>query len=191
MSISCINAQDFNESQISDSNDEIQSAHNEDILNEGEGSLSELTTMINDAPTNSEIKLTKNFTYKPAIDNPYVPTNGIVINKKITIDGQGHTINFMNSMRGFRITGKEVTLKNLVITNANITRRDSSDTNLGVIYWDGINGTVNNEKKKKNYESIQNLGDLKYIIVNSLEITFIMEVVYLRTLNTAKAYVRK
>ena len=150
MSISCINAQDFNESQISDSNllkdsnDEIQSAHNEDILNEGEGSLSELTTMINDAPTNSEIKLTKNFTYKPAIDNPYVPTNGIVINKKITIDGQGHTINFMNSMRGFRITGKEVTLKNLVITNANITRRDSSDTNLGVIYWDGINGTVNN-----------------------------------------------
>ena len=127
MSISCINAQDFNETEISHSdsnilkysNDEIQSSHNEDILNDGDGSLSEFKNLIIESPTNSEIKLTKNYTYNPQLDSGgHIPADGISINKKITIDGQGHTINFMNKVRAFRITGENVTLKNLVITNA-------------------------------------------------------------------------
>ena len=159
MSVSCINAQDFNESQISDSNllkdsnDEIQSAHNEDILNDGEGSLSELKELIFSTPTNSEIKLTKNYTFNPLDDEgSYISNDGILINKKITINGQGHTLNFMNKVRAFKITGEQVTLKNLVITNSNYTRTSQTDSNIGMaIKWEGINGTVNNVTFLKNY----------------------------------------
>ena len=160
MSISCINAQDFNETEISHSdsnilkysNDEIQSSHNEDILNDGDGSLSEFKNLISESPTNSEIKLTKNYTYNPQLDSGgHIPADGISINKKITIDGQGHTINFMNKVRAFRITGENVTLKNLVITNANFTQKSSSGTNLGLINWEGVNGTVCNVTFFRNY----------------------------------------
>ncbi len=170
MSISCINAQDFNETEISHSdsnilkysNDEIQSSHNEDILNDGDGSLSEFKNLIFESPTNSEIKLTKNYTYNPQIDSGgYISADGISINKKITIDGQGHTINFMNKVRAFRITGENVTLKNLVITNANFTQKSSSGTNLGLINWEGVNGTVCNVTFFRNY------GDYGMIYLNS------------------------
>ena len=61
--------------------------------------------------------------------------DGITINKNnFTIDGHGHTIDAnagSNSVRIFNITGTNVTLKNLILINANVTDKGAAIYNSG------------------------------------------------------------
>ena len=85
------------------------------ILRNIKGTFTDLQNKIDNADDNLE--LTYNFTYSPIIDS-----QGIIINKTITIDGKGFTINALNSVRIFNVTATNtLTLNNSILTNANAT----------------------------------------------------------------------
>ena len=90
----------------------------------------------------------------------------VTINKTITIDGKGHTIDANHQSRIFTITADEVVLKNINfkngreagnggsiywggnsgrLTNCSFTD-SSSNTNGGAIYWQGANGAVEDSR---------------------------------------------
>ena len=117
-SISAVSAADLNDTQsldndfISISNDNIQSAiSNEDNLSSG--SVSQLQDQINKASNGAVIKLNQNYSINSE--------SGISIDKTLTIDGQGYTIdggNLKNNYLFISSSGK-ITMENLVIKNFN------------------------------------------------------------------------
>ncbi|MCF0226819.1 MAG: hypothetical protein HUK28_05890, partial [Methanobrevibacter sp.] len=77
------------------------------------GNFTELQGEINSISSGGTLELTKNYTNT---DN--FTMSGIVINKAITIDGKGYTIDGNGKSRIFNITdGITVTLKNITIIN--------------------------------------------------------------------------
>ena len=139
LSASVVSAADNNtenEMSISDSTDTIA------------GSFSDLQTIIDD-DTTGEINLTEDYTYS----NSDV---GVYINKTITINGNGHTIDANGASMVFNITGSGVILKDLIITNINIT---TPKTN--AILWNGNNGQLINCNISNNYVA-QYLGAIVY-----------------------------
>ena len=80
----------------------------------GVGSFTDLQNII-DNTNNSVIILNKNYTYS-SIDSNLI--KGIVIkNKNITIEGNGYTLNGLNTARIFSTTSSNITLKNLNFIN--------------------------------------------------------------------------
>lgn len=95
-----------------------------------DGTFTDLANEI--ANADDELNLTKNYVYSVG------DSNGIVINKKITINGKGFIINGMNQARAFNITHANVVLRNIEFTNCS-----SSNSGYGsAIYWTGANGTL-------------------------------------------------
>ena len=83
------------------------------------------------------------------LDRDYLYTNGsnkgILINKTITIDGNGHTLNGNHSSRMFNITADNVVIKNINFINGNAYGKYfSNDAGGGAIYWNGDNGYIIN-----------------------------------------------
>ena len=84
------------------------------------------------------------------LDQDFIAENdyadGILINKSITIDGQGHTIDGKDISRIFKILADNVVLKNIVFVNGkNIAQSNNlTDNGGGAIYWQGSNGTLIN-----------------------------------------------
>ena len=74
-----------------------------------------LQTLIDNAQENSVIELTQNYTYNAEDEI----TKGIIINKNITIDGKGHTIDAKDKSRIFNIQALGVTFKNIIFANGN------------------------------------------------------------------------
>ena len=118
-SISSVSAIELNDTQSQDndftaiSNYNIQSAiSNEDNLSAA-GSLSQLQDQINKASNGAVIKLNQD--YSGSGDS------GISIDKSLTIDGQGHTIDCANLKNTFlfKLTNGKITLENLIIKNNN------------------------------------------------------------------------
>lgn len=64
--------------------------------------------------------------------------NGVSINKKITINGNGATISGSNKARGFEITADDVVLKNIKFVDC------FSSKSGGAIHWSGANGVLEN-----------------------------------------------
>ena len=83
-----------------------------------------------------EINLTKNYTFNINYDIAYL--EGIIIDKTLTINGNGNTINADNIARIFNITSDNVKINNLQIING------YNDLNGGSIIWTGTNGIINN-----------------------------------------------
>ena len=75
--------------------------------------IADLNTKINNN-TYSEITLDSDYAYT-ASDSDFV--DGIVINRDLTIDGNGHTIDGGNKIRIFHVIGGSVTFKNLTFIN--------------------------------------------------------------------------
>ncbi len=85
-----------------------------------EGTISELNTTIN-AGSSSSITLDKDYTYNNGTDSGF--TNGIVVNRDLIIDGQGHTIDLGGKIMFLQVDiGYNLILKNLIIKNG----RDSA-----------------------------------------------------------------
>ncbi|ADC47893.1 adhesin-like protein [Methanobrevibacter ruminantium M1] len=107
------------------------------------GSFSDLNRTIN-GNEDAEITLDKNYAYNPEIDTAFI--NGIVINRTLTINGNGFTINGSNKAPIFHITGDNVTINNISFVNgyanAYVNGYDGEDMRGGAIYWQGRNGKV-------------------------------------------------
>lgn len=112
-------ADDNNMLEITEENDMTESSQ-EDILSASDdGTFTALQQKIYDANTNSTITLDRDYTYDEGFS-----TRGIVIDKDLTINGNGHTINGLSESRIFLVKlGKlapyKVTLNNIKFINGN------------------------------------------------------------------------
>ena len=96
---------------------------------------------------NTVIDLTDNYKYM-AGDEAFV--NGIIINRSITINGNGITIDGSNTARIFNITGNDVTINNITFINGRADGNTDSDRRGGAILWNGANGTLSNSTFNNN-----------------------------------------
>ena len=120
------------ENRLTQSSDKIVSAqNNQNTLSAGEGNYSNLRDEINSGGNN--IILTKNsYKYNPGDGNT------ITIAKSCTIDGNGTVIDMNGSnIQAFYVTASGVTIKNLIIKNANYTG------NGGAIYFNQSGSVIN------------------------------------------------
>ena len=125
---------DMASSEVNGSDNEIfQSSANDDILATGEGSFSEVQSMINGASDGDTIVLSKDYLGSG--------TN-ILVNKEVTIDGNNATFDANCASRIFYVTSSNVVIKNINFINGNST--SSSYYDGGAIRWEGANGTVLN-----------------------------------------------
>ena len=118
----------------------------EEVLSADSGSFTQLDDEIQNTPVNKSIKLHNNYTYS---SGERVGTDGIVINKDITIDGDGHTIDGANLASIFQITDNaNVVLKNIVFSNARGNNGSaislSSSENVEIINCQFINNSALN-----------------------------------------------
>ena len=81
-------------------------------VNNSTGTFSDLNTAINESA--SELNLTRNYTYSDG-DSDYI--GGIIIDKQITINGNGFTIDGNNQAMAFNITASNVILNNITFAN--------------------------------------------------------------------------
>ena len=105
-----------------------------------------LQCLIDYSNANSTLNLCHDYTYSPVVDANNLP-NGIVIDKKIIIEGNEHCIDGVSNgtCRAFYITANDVAINNLTIKNS-IQLRD----NAGAILWTGNNGVIANSTLKNN-----------------------------------------
>ncbi len=141
LSIGCVSADDSNESLIStDSNMSADSdmladsemSADSDMLADSDisldtGSFNDLNDLI--AKSNNEITLNRNYTYNPDTDSDY--ETGITIEKDLTIDGNGYTLNGNYESRIFYIQESTVVLKNINFINAEASRGGAIYSNSG------------------------------------------------------------
>ena len=84
---------------------------NEETLNDGEGTFTDLKGLIDSSE--DTLNLSRNYTYSES-DNM---EEGIVINRALTIEGNGFTINGANASGIFKIYMGDVVIKNLNFIN--------------------------------------------------------------------------
>ncbi len=108
-----------------DDNQVITEGNDSDV-----GSFADLQTEINNVEEGGVLNLTKDYKYVNG------STEGISINKPITIDGQGHTLDGNGLSRIFYVSSSNVVLKNMNFVNGNY------QGNGGAIYWSGNNGKL-------------------------------------------------
>jgi len=140
-SISSVSAADLNETQsldnnfVATTNDDVQLTFQyDDNISSSSDSLNELKNQINKASDGSVINLNKD--YSGSDDS------GITIDKSLTINGQGHTIDCANLKDTylFKSTSGKITLENLIIKN-----NKNSMYSYGTIYIkDNAQYTINN-----------------------------------------------
>ena len=107
------------------------------------GDFTRLQKIINGAEDNSVISLYRDYIFTVGSDESL--KNGIVIDKPITINGNGHTINALQKARIFNIVADNVVLENIAFVNGNATEGIG-----GAIWFDNF-GTVINCNFANNY----------------------------------------
>ena len=167
-SIVCVSASDINETLIADeepqiieqANDDIIESTQENVLGEDVGTFTDLQDLIIASDKNSTITLDKDYAYDEGFS-----TRGIVVNKNLTIDGNGHTLDGLSKSRIFLIMGKiinpyTVTLKNIKFKNGHTNLYGGAIFNFG-------NAVVDNCEFTDNYAkycggAIGSIGLLEY-----------------------------
>ena len=117
-------------------NQVIEQTDSDDIIGVDNGTFTALQNKINNAAEGSTITLENDYTY----DEDF-KVIGIFIDKPLTIDGNGHTINALEKSRIFLIEGENVVLKNIKFCNAN-DQDYGNDNGGGAIKWKGSNGVL-------------------------------------------------
>ena len=126
LSLSFVSASDFDNETMNLENTEIISA------NADYKSFTELQQTINDANDGDVILLNDSY-----INDVYTHQFTVNINKPLTLDGNGNTIDGNDMARIFTINADNVALKNLIIINGKHTIG-------GAISWNGNDGTIEN-----------------------------------------------
>ena len=91
----------------------IEQSSDEETLAADEGTFTQLQEQITNAEPDTTITLDKNYTYDEGFEK-----TGIVFSNDLTIDGNGFTVNGNDQGRIFNIADKDVTIKNMILTNA-------------------------------------------------------------------------
>lgn len=103
--------------QTENARDEILSVENDNpLIGEDEGTFDDLTNEINAVGEGGSVNLTMDYKY---VDGS---TEGIKINKSITINGNGHKIDGNNQSRIFATFNGNITLKNIVLVNGHANK---------------------------------------------------------------------
>ena len=129
-------SEDDSQLELNDAGDDLKSIDENQIIEDGfvedNGSFVALRERIDNAGDNSTVVLPNNY----LLENGFAE-NGISINKSITIDGNGFTINANGSARIFNITGAAVTLQNIKFINGELEGMGAAlyckDSNLTII----------------------------------------------------------
>lgn len=100
-------------------------------LNDNVGTFKELSNLVQNASAGSTVKLDKDYRNSE-------PSDGIVISKSMTIDGQGHTIDANHLSRIFYVESNSIFLRNINFINA------KHDENGGAIYFASDNIDIDN-----------------------------------------------
>ena len=124
---------------ISVDDENILDSSSDEILGDS-GSYDDLKNKIDNASSGSTVYLTNDYFF-----DGY--SSGIAINKELTVDGNGYTIDANGNGRIFSISANNVVLKNIVFENANYYG------NGGAVYWSGSNGSVIDCYFNNNYAS--------------------------------------
>lgn len=109
-----------NEKEVSIDNDDQEITILSDSANDDDGTFTSLQSKINQASEGSTINLTRDYCYDEGFKS-----SGIFINKDITINGNGHTLDGMSKSRIFNINFgdifgyNKVTLNNIKFKNGN------------------------------------------------------------------------
>lgn len=82
-----------------------------------EDSFTKLQEIINNASVYDSIVLNRSYKYYPNFDSDL--KNGIVINKSLMLNGNGHVIDGANQARLFNLTTNSIELYNFILVNAN------------------------------------------------------------------------
>ena len=130
--------------QLKEQTDENEIISSEDSNDIDDGSFTALQKKIDEAEWGSTIILNKDYTYDEGFSN-----RGIIIDKNLTINGNGHTLNGLSKSRIFLIRfglilNHQVTLNNIKFTNG------YSDLYGGAIF-NYANLTVNKCEFTNNY----------------------------------------
>ena len=115
---------------ISEASDIQANDAGEILSQENEKTFTDLNSLINDN-SNDEVFLEDNYTYNPDSDEDY--KYGISINRSLTVDGKGHTINGISMAKGFNVSAYNVVFKNINFINMG-TLNDGISDNGGAIY---------------------------------------------------------
>ena len=107
------------------------STENDLLKDKSEGTFTDLANDI--ANAGSTLNLNRNYAYTSS-DSNY--KDGISINKKITINGNGYTIDGNNKARAFKVSANSVTLNNIAFVNC------YADYDGGAIKLTGDYGTI-------------------------------------------------
>ena len=116
--------------------------------------FSSLQNLINNA--NSTLTLTKNYTFNPLIDVDLL--EGITIDKNITIEGAGFTLNGNNQASIFYVESGNVFVNNITFING------SYNGGGGAIFWEADNGQISNCAFINNHA--KNGGAVEWIVPN-------------------------
>ncbi|MGN0094421.1 MAG: hypothetical protein ACI37V_08250 [Methanobrevibacter sp.] len=110
VSLSAISA---NESLGDGDNLSLSNNENTTVLTDGNvGTFTDFQNLVDNAANGSSINVDKDYTYSEDSDNGY-----ILIDKDLTINGNGHTIDGNNFNRSFFIRGSNVKINNLRFVN--------------------------------------------------------------------------
>ena len=102
----------------------IQKTENDDVLNEGNNSFGDLANLIDSAESGSTIVLDRDYINDDDYDN-----DGIEIDKDLTIDGQGHTLDGNRESRIFQVSDDvNVVFKNITFIKGDVTEVDDTGT---------------------------------------------------------------
>ena len=118
LSISLVSAADnnLNNNLTHEDNSKLQNTYSNHILgDENSGSFTDLQDNVSSA--SNTLNLNRNYTYNSTIDAS-ISVEGIKINKSLTIDGNGYTIDANNFGRIFNINASDVILKNIIFINS-------------------------------------------------------------------------
>ena len=148
ISLSAVSASDLNQSNTEDIvlNNTLSISEETDIVEANEdGTFTDLQNMIDKSNKGATVVLDRDYKYDDSFS-----TKGITVNKTLTIDGKGHTLNALSKSHILYVNASNVVLKNINFINANahdIDHDESYDYDYeygagGAIQWHGTYGKL-------------------------------------------------
>ncbi len=140
IAIGCVNASE-DANQTADDSLNLSQANG---LGADDGSFATLQNKIYQTPSGSTINLENDYRYNSDVD----PLYGIRIDKELTINGNGHTLDALKTSKIFSVnTGSLVTFNNIVFINGQARENGgaiSTDSNQGNLKIDNCHFIANN-----------------------------------------------
>ena len=120
----------------------LASSNEKATLKDGESSTGSFTNLDEDINGNTDEEITLSRNYKYGAGDNFI--NGIKINRTLTINGNGATIDGSNIARIFNVTGTNVVIKNITFINGNATGNNYDEYGGAIIFQNVAGGSIIN-----------------------------------------------